>query len=285
MQMHKAYQNSMEAERKKKIMIFASDLDRTLVFSKRFLNELGDTLHHSDGVIVEKTDSGYGMMYASMLTFLEMIRPQVYFIPCTSRNIEQFKRISLGMQVPYAVVENGCKVLRPNGMPSVEYAEHIKYDLGVDLSKETPIIYEKVIEATALLGEVIDVRQVSNSFVLVQPEVRVESILNKIIKALEELGGEYNVCVDKWKIYITHKKINKATALKWVAKKLGEEIVVAAGDTTMDEPLLNAAKYAIIPKHSTLRRENIKSDIIEVSSGMNGTHEMIGEIIKCYRYN
>lgn len=263
-------------------MIFASDLDRTLVFSKRFLEELGDTVHHVSGTIVEQTKSGYGLMFTPMISFIEMIRPQVYFIPCTSRNVEQYKRLNLGVVPPYAVVENGCKVIRPDGRLSVEYAEYLKYELGVNLIEETPIIYEKVVEATCMIGEVIDVRQVSNSYVLVQPEKREKDVLNRIVNALKDVSDEYNVCVDKWKIYITHKKITKATALKWVAKKLDEEIVVAAGDTTMDEPLLNAARYAIVPEHSTLREQNIKSEVIKVGTGMIGTMEMIMAIINCY---
>lgn len=273
-------------------MIFASDLDRTLVFSQRFLDELGDTLHKKHGKIVEETSTGTGMIYEPMDVFLEHMNrsncDSFLFIPCTARTEEQYKRIEMRVNPEYAVVENGCVILDKYGEPVMDYHRFIRSTLCIDLFEATRKLHKEVSQAIKLGGcyDIAVVKQIKDSYVLVQPLERNKHDMDKIVGVLRYYFAssnysEYKVSVDKWKIYITHAEIDKSTALKWIAKRTWENNIIAAGDTTMDEDMLNVAEYAIIPEHATLVRKNIHSKIIEVPSGMEGTQQMILRILEC----
>lgn len=270
-------------------MIFASDLDRTLIFSESFLNELQDKVYETRGKIVEETKRGYGMIYEPMDIFLEyMNNSSLVFIPCTARTKEQYKRLNLRVKPKYAIVENGCMILDSYGEPVPEYDKFIRNSLGIRLEEETQYMLnevEIVLNHYNMEG-LAKVEQVKNSYVLVQPIyknigdlIEILDILNKHFQNLNL--SDYSICVDKWKIYITHSEISKATALKWIADKIWEQNIIAAGDTSMDEEMLNMAEYAIIPAHATLSRKSIRSKKIEISSGMEGTKQMIIHILEC----
>lgn len=80
-------------------MIYASDLDRTLIFSHRFLDE---HKYNKKIVLVEDKD-GKEISYMSELAYnkLQEINnnKDITFIPTTTRSLEEYNRIRLGLNL------------------------------------------------------------------------------------------------------------------------------------------------------------------------------------------
>ena len=107
-------------------MIVFSDLDRSIIYSKRFLKD--DTTKLEIEIY-----NGENISYISKETveLIKKIKKNCYFIPTTTRTIEQFKRISFskyGLDFKYAVTSNGGNIL-VNGEVDKEYKLLIKEKL------------------------------------------------------------------------------------------------------------------------------------------------------------
>ena len=107
-------------------MIVFSDLDRSIIYSKRFLKD--DTTKLEIEIY-----NGENISYISKETveLIKKIKQNSYFIPTTTRTIEQFKRISFskyGLDFKYAVTSNGGNIL-VNGEVDKEYKLLIKEKL------------------------------------------------------------------------------------------------------------------------------------------------------------
>ncbi len=104
-------------------MIFASDLDRTLIYSSKFISDEIET------VVVEYKDSEpLSYMTKDAQQKLIEIRGKWTFVPVTTRTMEQYKRINLfhNEHVPqYAITSNGGNVLI-NGEPDLLWREKIE---------------------------------------------------------------------------------------------------------------------------------------------------------------
>ena len=69
-------------------MLYFSDLDRTLIYSKKFLKE------DLKEVPIEKYEGEYiSFMTEKSINLLREINEKNIFIPCTTRSIEQYERI------------------------------------------------------------------------------------------------------------------------------------------------------------------------------------------------
>lgn len=249
--------------------MFVSDLDRTIIFSKRYIDTVKDSTKESDMVKVEETARTISYSHKRLLKKLKESeieatkgnRRALKFVPCTSRSKEEYTRINLGFKPEYAIIENGCRILH-NEVEMAEYNEYVKETLGIDLLNFADKALEKVQKALQGMGN-IRIKVVNNCYVLVIADKKDEILAQKCKDRIEKgfIGSEdnhYRILQDKSKVYVTSSAVNKATAAKWLADTLGKEIKLAAGDSAMDEVMLNAARNAIIPQHGTLNRDNIR---------------------------
>ena len=92
-------------------MLFASDLDQTLIYSRRFLYEGV----YNDVKPVEKKKNEYiSFMTNASVEKLQQLVKKVLFIPVTTRTMEQYNRIfyiAQEIRPRYAIVSNGAHVL------------------------------------------------------------------------------------------------------------------------------------------------------------------------------
>lgn len=109
-------------------MLFASDLDRTLIYSKRFVEEMP---HQEDITTVEQgVFTSYTTKQAAEM--LRLISDQVLFVPCTTRIIEQYQRIQFfkNTVVPkYAIVSNGGNLII-DGVLDKNYQQEMSHELA-----------------------------------------------------------------------------------------------------------------------------------------------------------
>lgn len=222
-------------------IIFASDLDNTLVYSESKIN---------GGVCVEiYNERRQGFMTEYTYENFGKTAEKFRFIPVTTRSVEQFRRIKFpdGFIPKYALTSNGATLLH-NGEP-VENWELIRRD-------------EKLGELlNGVYGRYCDdprfriCRIVDGAFVYVVCNDGENSA--EIAEKLQE-KEDIAVEVTGRKIYFFPDGLNKGAAVKKLCDMISADKIIAAGDSSMDAPMLNIADIALIPDNFDMRL--LKSD-------------------------
>ena len=80
------------------------------------------------------------------------------------------------------------------------------------------------------------------------------------------------------KVYIVPRQLNKGSALLRLKKRLGAELVIAAGDSGFDIPMLNQADFALAP--AELKREaGLLESVIYVEEGKLFSEMLLKKIL------
>lgn len=262
-------------------MIYASDLDRTLIYSESFLNSYPDSSKHEKLLIDKSKVCSYiDKEVAAHLGYITN-NSDIIFVPVTTRSIQEFRRIRFkehGIKIDYAITSNGGTILYKDNRLE-EWEEYIRPKINIEelnsivdsLNKLDLINYES--------------RVVDNSFVFTKYNTSladadgIKSIISQVIIA----DQHYDIFIYKSKVYVIPKCIRKDNTLLWLLHYLKEEEVVSSGDSAFDLPMLNIANLSIIPGHSSIGKENLKNcKYIEISSGIRSPLETIN-IIKSVR--
>ncbi|MCD5406330.1 MAG: HAD hydrolase family protein [Desulfotomaculum sp.] len=232
-------------------MLFASDLDRTLIYSKRFVTEMA---HQEELTTVEQgVYTSYTTKKAAAL--LRLIAEQVLFIPCTTRVIEQYQRIQFFQNtvIPkYAIVSNGGNLII-DGVVDKNYQQAMLRELthnslpAADLISEfrkiaTPNWVEKTKDADNLFYYcLIDRAQT--------PKDELQHFSQWAVKQ------NWHVSVQGRKLYLVPQAVNKWSGVKKLLEQTENNKVFAAGDSLLDLPLLQGADYAYSPRHGELYQQ------------------------------
>ena len=236
-------------------MIFASDLDNTLIYS--YKRNIG-----LDKVVVElKGDKEMSFMSFYSHRLLKEIIKKVDFIPITTRSVEQYKRIEfLQNYCPnFAIVANGGILLKDGKIEKKWYEESLEMigttldeiDRGIELLLTDENIYFEVRKVDGLFG-------FSKSKKVEETVKNLKSELN-LEKVSIYRQGE--------KVYIFPKVINKGTSLKRLKKILQRNLkldkIICAGDSEMDVSMLELADISIFPEKlsRSIRSKNKKYSI------------------------
>lgn len=227
-------------------MLFGSDLDGTLIYSEKYLKQ------HTPAVEVVERGKYNSFMTRKSAELLKKIANKCTFVPCTTRTIDQFKRIQFFSQdvIPiYAIVSNGANLL---------------IDGAVDLD------YKYMIHK-ALLNDCLaceDILKEFNKFASekwAQPMRQADEVFHYCIINREYVPSDEIAAFSKWlkqqnwglsiqgrKLYLVPNVVNKWSALEHVAELAGESDIVTAGDSLLDIPLVKGAKYSISPAHGEI---------------------------------
>lgn len=200
-------------------MIFATDLDRTMIYSKRMFD-----IEKIKNVTLVETLDGKDITYMSnyALKELEELNKQIYVIPTTTRSFEQFMRIKTFKYCKYAIVANGGTILY-NGKVLKEWEEHIS-----DILKNYTIEMENM--KKFLNNQSVITREatlVDGKFVFTKTDD-----IEKCEKILEEKLDKklWNYCFQGDKVYIIPKEVTKSNAINYLKNLLNEKILAVAGD-------------------------------------------------------
>lgn len=248
-------------------MVFASDLDRTLIYSSKFVDE-------EDAVTVVEYKKGKPLSFMSKKAkdMLESIRRKVVFIPVTTRTLKQFERIELfqGERLPdYAITSNGGTILI-NGERDEAWDQHIRREMtrnGYDL----PYVYERL----SPLFEVAWVEKVRKAddvffYMVVDKDKADYEVLDEWGQILETMDWE--LIKHGKKMYCIPKCVNKRDALQYIVEKVGGEKLVASGDSRMDLTMEAISNHFIVPRHGEL----VSMDCVEENAHISITeHEGI----------
>ncbi|MBY3623226.1 hydrolase [Acinetobacter sp. CUI P1] len=234
-------------------MIYASDLDRTLIYS---LGAIG-VPENTPGLIPAEIIEGKTRSYISQQALNQLVdlNTRVIFIPVTTRTIQQYKRINLFQEtvIPdYAVTSNGGNILI-GGVVDKEWRESIgrlvaRHSAGAE---EVRSYIKAVVREDWIISENY-CDDLFYSFMVYRDQLPLDEITN-LSDRLYNLG--WRVSLQGRKLYAVPAAVNKSDAILHLRRTVRSEPMVASGDSLLDKSLLESADYAIAPCHGEIFAE------------------------------
>lgn len=256
--------------------VFLSDLDRTLIFSNKFLQK-GVT-----PVLVEsKGEKPISYMTKEAFTLLEQVRNECLFIPVSTRSYETMTRIGFIQEnMPeWMVCDNGAHIYH-NGERLIEWEEHIQGKRNA--LKTTPKEVEQTIR---YLFEDKGLKAIFNLEDLYLM-VKFEEMTGEVRQSLEILNISlrkkgYRIDINSRKAYLLPDYIRKEDAVRFLIEKQGWNFTLSAGDSYMDKDMLRETTYAVAPKH-----KSFPDDFMHVTErkGMKAGEEILHYVQHLLRY-
>lgn len=257
-------------------MIFATDLDRTLIYSNKFLNEAGSP-YKSIEIYKEKPISYISLKSLELLT---KIKQKAHIIPVTTRNYEQYHRIEVfkGELAPELYIINNGGTIYIQGKEDIYWKQHIEnqiralkrgYDEVLHYFLES---YKGTIERHKKSDELI--------WLILGDQNQIDWEAVKAFEAHYAKWG-WKIDVNGRKIYLYPEFINKWDAINYVRNTyfVGENII-AAGDSLFDYEMVHHAKWGIVPKGSWIEI-NCKPSILRTSNeGLQAGEEILENVLE-----
>lgn len=257
-------------------MIFVSDLDRTLIYSKRALAEypLEEEL---ELISVEKNvDKDLSFMTNKSLEYLRELSSKLLFVPVTTRSIHQFQRVSFnGISHKYAVTSNGANIFY-NGQLLLEWNRNVTEEV-----KESSI---PLIELIALLDKGFNLKDnlriIDDLFVYYFCEEKVtRPFLQELTDFLAEIG--WRVSYQGRKLYVVPAAVSKGKAVKFIQEREDGEPLIGAGDSLLDDEFLKLCHSSFILGHGELAAIHPQTKEYHVIQqlGVKGGEELLKSIL------
>lgn len=229
-------------------MLFASDLDNTLLFSVSHRQEGDRCVEWLDG-------NEQGFMTPETISLLETVHGLTRLIPVTTRSVAQYLRIRFPVTPDYAVAANGA-VLLHHGQPDAAWAAEYEALLSpwlAELERMESLIPQR------LPGRRL--RRIDGAYLFLScpnPEdaAYCRSCLTDTTLLVETTGR---------KLYLFPPPINKGAAVARLRRRFGPPAVIGAGDSPIDVPMLRECDWAIAPNKALV--EGMDRDRVSVWDG------------------
>lgn len=259
-------------------MIFATDLDRTLIYSIR---QVKDTV----GLVPVEYKNEHPLSYMSneAVELFQKLKenPDLIIIPVTARSTEQFRRIQVVQDCPYAILACGAVILK-DGKPLPIWQQFVKQIRTSE--KENYAFFEKFfkIESTDLFG--IQPRMVDDAVIFFK--LRSENAAGEFLNRLQQEVSDknWNYIKQGLKVYLSPKLISKQFALQillsYLKEAKGEKNMITAGDGAGDIDFMSLANIARFVPAESEAYEIVKDSHFAavVPSGTNGTYELLKNV-------
>lgn len=262
-------------------MIFASDLDQTLIYSRKSFRE---PAAEEEIELIETLDGKeISFMTKRAIQLLKEAAQLYEFIPVTTRTIEQYKRVSIFQNsiVPrFAITCNGGRILE-NGRVDEDWNRTLKDRLD---SGSAPIdaVAEKF-DQIASEQWVLKKRRAEDLFLyyIVERSQIPAAELAEFTGWLDQEGWTYSL--QGRKLYFVPKPVSKWNALHHVSRQLNAEKVITAGDSLLDLCMLEGAHHAFCPFHGELGTIEVplKSHIMKTEkNGIFASEEILESVLQ-----
>ncbi len=256
-------------------MIYFTDLDRTLIYSKKF------TCGNEEEICIEKYNGeDISFMTKNSIQTLKDILLKNQVIPCTTRSIEQFERIEFkkqGINFEWAIVCNGAYILH-NGKRLKEWDDILLKKLSENESFEN---IRKEFEKYKSIQGILRVREVYNLFfyLVVDKEEYNEELLSEFISYLDKSG--WDIHTSGRKVYFLPRALKKENAVKFLSNYLNKKEFAALGDSSMDLNMIKISNKGYIPRDCYLTHKDIEVPIfVPKNKGLKGIEEILLNILQ-----
>lgn len=222
-------------------VLFASDLDNTLMFSYRYREETDQCVELLEG-------KEQGFCTQKSLALLAQIREKALFVPVTTRSVLQYRRIHWPAScVPkYAAAANGGLLL-VDGVEDPAWSARTR--------KLTDPWQEELLALQARLPEAPMLRRCR----MVDGLYLFAACDNE--EAAQAGGALFagrtglDVQISGRKVYFFPPPLNKGEAVRRLRERFRPAQTICAGDSVIDIPMLLAADTAILPDRDMLGGE------------------------------
>ena len=237
-------------------MIFASDLDSTLIYSSRHCKLIDEEKLFP----VDFYNNKCSFITKSMHQTLKLITESMLFIPVTTRSPSEYKRIRYfneEIKPKYAVVANGGIILK-NGIELAEWSDIISAKIKEVVSVNAMIklcsffLESDLVKSYKTCGDLF-IYSIIDEDMLTDMLSKQEMNLD-CFDVLQSFCLKYNYSVSKQgrKVYIVPNCINKYDPLNYIMKIENVNVLISAGDSLLDYPMIKHSDYGIIPSHGEL---------------------------------
>ena len=247
------------------MVLFGVDLDNTLIYSYR--HEIGEKKR-----CVEK----YRGKDASFMTdrtweLLREVSRNALVVPVTTRSVEQYERVELGIgRLSYALTCNGGVLLTEGREETDWYADSLE---SIRESREELEKAEKIMGSDP--NRCFDVRKVRELFLFTKSG-DIEASVNRLKESLN--GSLLDVIGSGGKVYVMPRELTKGNAVMRLRDRLKAEKAIAAGDSGLDIPMLRHADVAIAPAGLDVGRT--QGRLIRIGNDVLFSEEMLGHVLQ-----
>lgn len=247
--------------------LISSDLDRTLIYSRRFF----DTEPFGATCVETLDDEQISFMTAAAITALQQLASRQVVVPATTRTVAQYQRIALpGGPYRFAVTSNGGTIL-VDGQPDPGWSATMT----------------AAVAASAItLEEVLAALHTRISDTWVHSVKTAEDLFTYLVVEEATMPADFVCSWQDWcaprgwkvsqqgrKVYTVPRALCKSHAVQEVRRRLtatgelaADAPVLAAGDGALDAELLLAADAAIRPSHGELHTMGWQTDGLTVTA-------------------
>lgn len=253
-------------EEKTGLVVYATDLDRTLI-------------HREGDVVVEKLNDipiSY-MCRASLYLWNSLTEDgKAICIPATTRSISETKRIEMLRYNEWVICANGGVILH-NGERLDNWCKHLEVKLAAQYDELLACVHNAVKNNDWNMSR--ELRVVDGVYYFCMLKEENVDYMRFVADLPEYIQEEYNVYIQRKKIYIVPKEVDKVTALKYIVEQLDSKpsTIITSGDGRMDLKLLEYGDIAFAPEGSEVL-EYLSREVALVPPGIHGTGEMLVEI-------
>ena len=232
-------------------MLFASDLDQTLIYSYRTI--MSKEIIAQIRPVEWLTDRFISYMTQSAISKLREISQEVLFVPVTTRTKLQYQRINLlGYNIvhQYAVTSNGGTIFY-KGREDEDWSQLVlEGSYNCVASQDLIRKFEEIAHPSWVIEN--SGKWADNLFyycLIEREKIPVSQLAAFKIWASE---NNWELSVQGRKLYLVPRNINKKAAIQYIQDQENINRVVAAGDSMLDLEMLRAADLAIAPAHGEL---------------------------------
>ncbi len=246
--------------------IFNTDLDNTIIYS--YKHDIGPDKRNVE------IYQGREISYITQKTFelLQKVREKMLIVPTSTRTIEQYERIDLGIgDFKYALVCNGG-ILLVDGERDTEWYEESLRRIACSEPEITKAL--SILEKEA--RRKFELRHIEDLFIFTKcndPECVVEELKKQLDTALVDVfnNGE--------KVYVVPCALNKGEAIQRFRQMLNPEGVIAAGDSEFDISMVIEADRGMVP-NGFCEQYGVTADIMEMREGKVFSESILEECLK-----
>ena len=263
----------MAKSKKADVRYLVTDLDRTMIFSKKFYK---DDLE----LVPVEYKNGEVISYMTRDALSVVERKLEYIIPATTRSLHEFQRVTPFQKAAWAIVGNGSIILH-NGEVVEEWNDKIQ-----SIKQRLKTDYQQLInwmEGLSHLQEGVEPKMVEGFiFAKVKPEEKV-TIVSVLEDKLKDFP-DWQFVIQKQKLYLLPKEVSKEAAVSYVKNKIPGKFHFA-GDGKLDVGMLELSNNlydscAFIPMNSdALMLANVRHKLL-VDSGPEGAERTLRTVFK-----
>jgi hypothetical protein len=243
------------------MILVATDLDRTLIYSRGALEAHGDTERALVPVERHEGKDSSWMTAPAAATFAAL-GARAVVVPVTTRTPEQWHRIRLpGAPAKYAITANG-------GILLVDGTVDRSWDAAVATGLEQVAPLREIWEHASQVCRpewTVKLRNARGLFCYAVLHRRRLPPGFLAEAAGWAAGRGWQLSLQGRKLYWVPRSLTKSAAVTEVARRTGLDVVVAAGDSLLDADLLVAADRGIVARHGELVASGWSSPAVTVT--------------------